>query len=241
MDHEGIVMTGSSSSGGASPGVGADGSAQYYKRDFWSRENLKYTKPHYRLEKASRIINRIGRGRECTLFDVGCGPATMRNLLAPNIRYFGADIAIQDPAPYLLEADFIEGPIHFGDRTFDIVLAQGFFEYAGKHQSEKFAEIAALIKPGGIFVTTYVNFDHRDREIYWPYSNVQPFADFRGGLSDHFEVRRCFPTSHNWRHGEPNRRGIRDVNMRLNLNVPLLSLWLAVEYFFICRPRRRPA
>jgi SAM-dependent methyltransferase len=184
-------MTDSSSGGGASPG-GADGSVQYYKRDFWSRENLKYAKPHYRLEKASRIINRIARGRECTLFDVGCGPAALRPLLAPNIRYFGADIAIQEPEPYLLEADFIEGPIQFGGRKFDIVLAQGFFEYVGEHQSQKFAEIAALIKRGGIFITTYVNFGHRDRQVYWPYSNVQPFADFRASLSARFDVQRFF-------------------------------------------------
>ena len=218
-------------------GGGADGSVRYYKRDFWSHENLKYAQPHYRLEKAARIINRIGRGRECTLFDVGCGPATLRHLLTPNIGYFGADIAIQEPASYLLEADFVEGPIQFGGKKFDIVLAQGFFEYVGEHQSQKFAEIAALIKPGGVFVATYVNFGHRGRQVYWPYSNVQPFADFRAALSDRFEVRRFFPTSHNWRHGEPNRRGIRDVNMHLNLNVPFLSPWLAVEYFVICRPR----
>jgi SAM-dependent methyltransferase len=230
-------VTDSSSGGGASLGGGADGSVRYYKRDFWSQENLKYAKPHYRLEKASRIINRIGRGRECTLFDVGCGPAALRHLLAPNIGYFGADIAIQEPAPYLLEADFVEGPIQFGGQKFDIVLAQGFFEYVGERQSKKFAEIAAVIKRGGVFVATYVNFGHRDREIYWPYSNVQPFADFRAGLSDRFEVRRFFPTSHNWRHGEPNRRGIRDVNMHLNVNVPFLSPRLAVEYFVICRPR----
>jgi SAM-dependent methyltransferase len=230
-------MTDSSNGGGASPGGGADGSVQYYKRDFWSQENLKYAKPHYRLEKASRIINRIARGRECTLFDVGCGPAALRHLLAPNIRYFGADIAIQEPAPYLLEADLVEGPVQFGGRRFDMVLAQGFFEYVGEYQSQKFAEIAALIKRGGIFITTYVNFGHRDREIYWPYNNVQPFADFRASLSDRFEVLRFFPTSHNWRHGEPNRRGIRDINMHLNVNVPLFSPRLAVEYFLICRPR----
>ncbi|HEY2277393.1 MAG TPA: class I SAM-dependent methyltransferase [Streptosporangiaceae bacterium] len=230
-------MTDSSNGGGASLAGDAGGSVQYYKRDFWSKENLKYARPHYRLEKASRIINRIGRGHACSLFDVGCGPAALRHLLTPNISYFGADIAIQEPAPYLLEADFVEGPIRFDGRKFDMVLAQGFFEYVGEHQAEKFAEIASIIKRGGIFVTSYVNFGHRDREIYWPYSNVQPFADFRAGLSEHFEVRRYFPTSHNWRHGEPSRRGIRDANMHLNVNVPLLSPRLAVEYFLICRPR----
>jgi SAM-dependent methyltransferase len=223
--------------GGASVTDDTDGSVRYYKRDFWSRENLKYTKPHYRLEKVSRLVNRIGRDRPCSIFDVGCGPATLRHLLVPGIKYFGADIAIQEPAPYLLEADFVEGPIRFGDRKFDIVLAQGFFEYVGEHQSRKFSEIAAIVKPGGIFLTTYVNFGHRDREIYWPYSNVQPFTDFRDALGEHFDVRRYFPTSHNWRHGEPNRWLIRDLNMHLNTNFPLISPRLAVEYIVICRPR----
>ena len=30
-----------------------------YKKDFWSEENLKYSRPHYRLEKSARIINRL--------------------------------------------------------------------------------------------------------------------------------------------------------------------------------------
>jgi hypothetical protein len=34
-----------------------------HKRDFWSKENLKYSRPHYRLEKSARIINRLTRGQ----------------------------------------------------------------------------------------------------------------------------------------------------------------------------------
>ena len=30
-----------------------------YKKDFWSEENLKYSRPHFRMEKASRLINRL--------------------------------------------------------------------------------------------------------------------------------------------------------------------------------------
>ena len=44
-----------------------------YKKDFWSNENLKYGRPHYRLEKSARIINGLARDKECTLLDVGCG------------------------------------------------------------------------------------------------------------------------------------------------------------------------
>ena len=44
-----------------------------------------------------------------------------------------------------------------------------------------------------IFIATYVNFDHRKRDMYWPYSNVQPFKDFRKSLAEHFKIRRFFP------------------------------------------------
>ena len=46
-----------------------------YKKDFWSEENLKYSRPHYRMKKAARLINRLARGQERMLLDVGCGPA----------------------------------------------------------------------------------------------------------------------------------------------------------------------
>src|SRR5262249_44956417 len=57
-----------------------------YKKDFWSAENLKYSRPHYRMQKISRVINKLARGKECTLLDVGCGPAALKSLLRPNIE-----------------------------------------------------------------------------------------------------------------------------------------------------------
>ena len=125
---------------------GIDGNArQYYKRDFWGKENLKFIEPHFRLEKSARIIDNIARGRECDLLDVGCGPATLMRLLGENIHYHGIDIAIHNPAPNLIEADFLETPIKFSDRIFDIILAQGVFEYVGAFQDQKFAEISKLL------------------------------------------------------------------------------------------------
>ena len=209
-----------------------------YKKDFWSEENLRYSKPHYRMEKAARIINKIARGRTCTLLDVGCGPATLMTLLDPKIQYHGIDIAIHNPAPFLIEADFLETPIRFGEERFDIVLAQGVFEYVGDHQNQKFAEIAELLDDAGTFVVSYVNFGHRARDIYWPYSNVQSFEDFRSDLSRHFRIRRFFPTSYNWNHQDPGRKIIKTVNMHMNINIPFAGP-LAVQYFFICSPRTR--
>jgi SAM-dependent methyltransferase len=219
---------------GESPVSAGSIGSTLHKRDFWSQENLKYSRPHYRLEKAARIINRLAQGRRCTLLDVGCGPATLLSVLRPNIRYYGIDIAIHDPAPNLIEADFLETPIRFGDQRFDIVIAQGVFEYVGTFQAQKFAEIARILNDAGVFIVSYVNFGHRDRNIYRPYSNVQPLNDFRRSLAQHFEIRRSFPASHNWNHSEPSRKLVKAGNMHINVNVPVISRVLAVEYFFIC-------
>jgi SAM-dependent methyltransferase len=205
-----------------------------YKKDFWSTENLKYSRPHFRMEKIARTVNSLARGKNCTLLDVGCGPAALEPLVHPNIEYYGIDIALAHPAPNLIEADIVESPIRFADKRFDIVLAQGFFEYVGGAQARKFAEISQLLNPGGKFVVSYVNFSHRDRFVYHPYSNVQPFPDFRASLERQFKVRRVFPTSYNWRHQEPSRKLVKAGNMFLNLNVPFVNQALAVEYVLIC-------
>jgi len=228
-------MSDAASGKGVSPegGVGST----LYKKDFWSEENLKYVRPHFRMEKVSRLINKLAKDEEVTLLDVGCGPASLSSLLRPNIQYYGIDIAIHDPAPNLIESDFLESPIRFGDKRFDIVLAQGVFEYVGKFQSQKFAEIAKLLNDGGIFIATYVNFDHRNRDVYAPYSNVQAFRDFRDSLAEHFKIQRFFPTSYHWNHWEPSRRFIRSANMRINMNIPVIAPLLGVQYILICSAR----
>jgi SAM-dependent methyltransferase len=207
---------------------------KYYKRDFWIKENLNYAQPHFRLEKSARIVNRIARGRELDLLDVGCGPATLMHLLHKNIHYHGIDLAIHDPAPNIIQIDFLDTPIKFRDKRFDIVLAQGVFEYIGSHQSEKFSEIKQLLKPNGKFILSYVNFGHRRRDIYKVYNNVQSFADFRKSLERTFRIDRFFPTSHHWRHEEPTRPFLKKIHMHINMNIPLVSPLFAIEYFFIC-------
>lgn len=209
-----------------------------YKKDFWSKENLQYGRPHYRLEKAARIVNKIARGRRCTLLDVGCGGAALSPLLRPSVEYHGIDIAIHAPAPNLIETDFLEAPIPFADKQFDIIIAQGVFEYVGAFQAQIFSEIARLLNDGGVFVGSYVNFGHRDTCVYWPYSNVQRFEEFRQSLAQHFQINRVFPTSYSWKGSEPSRKLAKAVNMRINANLPFASRALAVEYFFTCSPRK---
>ena len=232
---EGEVVNKAADGEGIAPVETRAGSpVQYYKKDFWSEENLRYLHPHYRLEKSARIVNRLARDSDCSLLDVGCGPATLMHLLTPNISYHGIDIAIREPGPNLREVDFLEGPIDFNGEKFDIVVAQGVFEYVGDFQEAKLAEIATLLRDDGIFVVSYVNFNHRGRSIYWPYSNVMPLDDFRASLRRSFIIRKCFPTSHNWRHNEPGRKVLKRANMHVNINVPFVSRRLGVEYFFIC-------
>jgi SAM-dependent methyltransferase len=223
---------------GAQTGPGGErGAARHYKRDFWSKENLKFTEPHFRMEKAARIINRIADGKDSDLLDVGCGPAALAGLLQENIHYHGIDIAIHDQAPYLRETDFLEAPIGFEDRQFSIVLAQGVFEYLGASQLQKFAEIRDILMADGKFIVTYWNFSHLNKHIYERFSNIQPLNEFRQSLACYFNIDRSFPASHNWHHHAPGRKLMKAAQRHINMNIPLVSRAFAVEYFFICSPR----
>jgi cyclopropane fatty-acyl-phospholipid synthase-like methyltransferase len=211
---------------------------EQFKGDFWRRENLKFDEPHFRLRKAARIINKIAAGRECHLLDIGCGPAALRHVIDRNIHYYGMDIAIQDPeAANLLEADFTKQPIRFGDRKFNIVIGQGIFEYVGKVQDQKFDEIREILREDGTFLVTYWNFAHINKRVYEAFSNVQSIDDFRRSLERRFTINRFFPASHNWQHRGPGRKPVTAVQMHFNVNIPVISPKLAVEYFFICSPK----
>lgn len=222
----------------ARPEENAVNTVPYYEREFWSTENLRFSRPHFRMEKAVRLIRKAAGDRECELLDIGCGPAALRHLLPPAIHYYGIDIAIQEPAPNLAEADLVKNPIRFGEKRFDIIIAQGVFEYLPDVQAQKFAEIAEILNPGGIFIVTYWNYAHRNKQVFHAHRNVRSLADFRADLEREFRVDRFFPASHNWQHSWPNRKLIKAINMHVNMYVPVVSPLLAVEYFFVCSPVR---
>jgi len=215
----------------------AENAMQYYGREFWRKENLKFSRPHYRMEKAVRIIDSLVRDQERDLLDIGCGPAALKYLLPPTVHYYGIDVAIQESAPNLIEADIIRTPIEFAGKKFDIVLAQGLFEYLPEIQSQKFSEIAEILRPSGTFIVTYWNYAHRNTKVYHAHTNVQPFGDFRQDLERHFRVDRFFPASHNWYHGSPSMWFNKALNMRINVNIPVISPLLGVEYFVLCSSR----
>jgi cyclopropane fatty-acyl-phospholipid synthase-like methyltransferase len=232
-----MVMSDPASGKGLVPEGDLSERASRLKRDFWEEENLKFGEPWYRLQKSARLISRLAGRRQCTLLDIGCGPATLMRLLPANVRYYGIDIAIHDPAPNLMEADLVESEIAFGEQRFDLITALGVFEYMGQAQSRKFSEIARILNPGGRFVVTYTNFGHRKKRIYEAFSNVQPLDSFRQDLRRYFTIDKSFPASHNWKHSQPSRELVKAANMQVSLNIPFVSPALAVDYFFICCPR----
>jgi SAM-dependent methyltransferase len=228
-----------SDAGSGARGAGAADISRGQAKQFWRSANVKFAQPHYRTKKCARIVNKLARNMpEAALLDVGCGPAALKQLLKPRIQYFGIDIAIQEPAPYLVEADLVREPVEFGTQRFDFVVAQGVFEYLGDAQERKFREIAGILTDTGRFLVSYWNFAHRNTYVYSAFSNIQPIGEFRTSLSRYFDIDRSFPASHNWRHSAPYRPLPAAISSCINVNIPLISPVLAVEYFFLCSPKR---
>jgi len=210
--------------------------ANYRDRDYWIVENALYAEPSFRLKKCAAIIHKMAGAQQCSLLDVGCGPAALRPLLRSNIDYCGIDIAIHQPAPFLREIDIAQKPIAFDNRSFNFVTALGFFEYMGGKQSSKFLEIRKILKDDGRFILSYINFGHFRGRVWPNYNNVQSVSEMKKALSEYYRVDTCFPVSHHWRHKQPGRHSLRSLQMLGNFNIPFFSSLMAVEYFFICSP-----
>jgi SAM-dependent methyltransferase len=212
--------------------------APVFDKKFWFDENLRYSQPHFRLIKCANIVKGLSKGKPCELLDVGCGPATLAKLLSENFQYYGIDLAIHEKSPYLKEIDILNKPIEFEDRKFDFVVASGVFEYMGDQQHQKFSEIGNILKPEGKFIATFINIHHRHPlHAFGMYNNILPIGEFLRDLKTVYRVDRFFPTAHNWLGSEPRKPLIMMLNMHMNINIPVISPRLAVEYIFICSPK----
>lgn len=208
--------------------------AEFHDKAWWNEESQKYYQLHYRLVKCARIVNQLVGGMDCDLLDIGCGPATLSKLLKPTIHYYGIDLVIHDPSPNLLEIDLVNNGISFQEKSFDFIVAQGFFEYIGANQHKKFTEIKNILKPGGKFVASYVNFSHFHKQIYPMYNNVMQLDDFIKDIKSVFKVEKCFPSSYNWMGTEPKRTWLKRIQLPIFFNIPFFCRQLGVQYFFIC-------
>jgi len=206
----------------------------FRSRDYWIVENALYIEPSFRLKKCAQVINGLAGRRECSLLDAGCGPAALEPLLDKNVSYYGIDIAIHKPAPNLREVDIARETIAWGNQRFDFVVALGFFEYMGHQQKLKLEEIRAILKPGGKYMMSYINFGHFRRKVWPNYNNVQTIDSMTKGLEEVFRVDKRFPASHNWRQKQPGKRSLQGLQMKVNFDIPVVSSLTAVEYFFLC-------
>lgn len=221
------------------PNPMSEASLNYRDKEFWFKENLRWTSVYFRLRKCAAIVNDLAEGQPSDLLDVGCGPlALLSTLLDENIRYYGIDIAPHRISSNVMQRDIVKSDIDFRGQRFDIVVAAGVFEYVGALQNTKFQEIAAILRPNGKFIVTYTNFGHlNDRLIdHSLYNNVRPISQFKRDLEQYFHVDRWFPSSHNWYCSEPRRKAMTVWQMPLRFAVPLLSRLLAISYFFVCSP-----
>ena len=207
----------------------------FRNRDFWIRWIVQndFADPYFRLRKCTRLLQNIVQGRRYDLLDVGCGPATLRTLLGSNVNYYGLDIAIHERAPYLLETDFARNPISFKDKRFDIVVALGVFEFMGRYQDQKFVEISRILNRDGKFIMSYLNWRHFRSPVIPICNNVQAITELTKSLQRVFHLEKCFPASHHWRFKQPGKYA-GPIQMHLDFCIPLVSSWLAVEYFFVC-------
>lgn len=207
-------------------------------KDYWINNTGFYKQPYFRLQKCANLVNSLAQGQPCDLLDVGCGPATLAQLLDNNIHYYGIDIAIHTPGPNFLELDITANEIKFENRKFDIIVAAGLFEYMGGVQQQKLFEINRLLKPNGKFITTYTNFSHiRMPAEHPPYNNIMPIRVFKKDLEAYFRIDKSFPSSHNRVNRELRREWLKKMQMPLYFNIPIFSSLFAVNYFFICSPK----
>ncbi len=175
-------------------------------------------------------MNRLAVGKDCRLLDVGCGPATLGLLLAPNIQYFGIDIAIQEPSPNLKECDILQEPISSEEAPFDLIVAQGLFEYLADSQSRKFAEIADLLTPDGNFIVSYVNFDHRRPDLLLALQQHSVRSSIPEQPGETLRHREAVPDRAQL---EPQRAMAlvrASTEHAVNRNIPFLTSRLGVEY-----------
>jgi len=207
---------------------------KFYQRDYWIKENLRYTHVYFRTVKLASIINAMSRGEQCDLLDVGCGPETLSSLLNKNINYFGIDIAIQNPKQHLREVDITCNPIHFKGQIFDFVVAAGLFEYMGGHSEEKYLEIRSLLKPSGKFIVTYMNMAHCTKPSYPSWNNITTINKFKTDLSKYYYIQDYFPSYYSTKSGDLQNVLMRKLQLHFNLDLPLLGKKYGVNYIFIC-------
>jgi SAM-dependent methyltransferase len=108
------------------------------------------TAKHLQLHR--NILRELGHALEpgARVLDFGCGAGKMvEEYCAAGYDAFGCDLRVGSESGRLRRIDAESGLFPFGDNTFDFVFSDQVLEHVQDH-STAFAEIARVMKPGGI-------------------------------------------------------------------------------------------
>lgn len=211
---------------------------KFYKKDYWLHENLIYQHVYFRTEKIAFIINKQSAGKTVDVLDIGCGPATLSNLLRENVNYYGIDIAIHNQADNFREIDIATNRIQFSDRTFDYIVAAGLFEYLGTVEQQKLSEIKELLNPAGSLIITFTNMNHLRKPYYPTWNNTKSIDEFERMLRDCFFIEKSFPAYYSLSDADLTNPTLRRIQLHINIDLPVLGRLMGVHYIFICKKER---
>jgi 2-polyprenyl-3-methyl-5-hydroxy-6-metoxy-1,4-benzoquinol methylase len=160
---------------------------------FWNRRAKPFAVPHARLRVIARLIEE-SQGPRKTLLDVGCGPASLRQVLPAGTEYFGADVAdeiiagFSDPA-HFQALDWNRSGRIFDGRLFDVIVCSGFLEYTDD-LGQALDRLRSQLAPGGRIVASYMNHAHwsawrfvltgRTRSLPDPHKNFLTLRELMG-------------------------------------------------------------
>ena len=166
----------------------------------FAREGVVFVEPH---EDMPRLADQLEERHTRTLLDLGCG--TGRHVLFFAERGFevygldGAPVALETTRRRLdeagLKAQLVEGtifePLPFEDAFFDALISIQVIHHARVAQISKLvAELARVLKPGGLLFVTVPQLWHEDTQ----YKEIEPrtfvpLTGWEAGLPHHYFTR----------------------------------------------------
>lgn len=171
-----------------------------------SKDLASFDRNRFRLEYVVRRMRRLVKGGAPKLLNIGVGSGYMERYAASQ----GFEVMGLDPTPEAIvglksagiggEIGFMQN-MPFDDNTFDCVIASEVMEHLQQDVSDAgLAEIARVLKPGGIFMGTvpydeniaqYEVYCTKCDEYFHPWGHVRSFDEsvMRRELAPHFNVR----------------------------------------------------
>lgn len=207
-------------------------------RQHWNRRASAFNNLHPRLHVIRALLDSIPI-RITSVLDVGCGPGTLKQLMPEGVEYFGVDIATDaisaagDPEHFAVE-DLEVAPRAFGDRTFDVVICSGIFEYI--HDRDQFlAFLHRKTTAGGHLVLSQTNHQHYRDGLDWVRGAYAGYEDPHVNFAFIPDVPRMLTQSGFTvvRHRALSARGIQYPFLSRFLRFPLNVM--NRQYVFLCR------